>query len=685
MTLLIDGLISDEDIAELGAMEGLNFDKARSSILKSMNSINVQACPGSGKTTLIAAKLILLAKKWPYHDRGICVLSHTNVAKNEIIDRLINSKTREARNLLSYPHFIGTIQEFVGKYISHPILRSEAIHINQVDTDVCVDLIYSRLSHGTRKYIDGKNKYSNVLYDFELKYENKDFSFKIPTWPNGSATNSYKNLENVRTNLFLEGYFFYRDIFTCADMVLNECPYIKQQLQSRFPFIFIDEMQDTQEYQDIIISQFFPQKSTAIAVQIFGDPDQAIFNGIKSEKPNRSYNIRKRCEMDFVIEKSHRFDDSIAKKISKLSYNEIPLETELAQPSIQERRQIHNSTGDFQHTILLYNDKTIQKVIPAYADLVSGQFSASYKNKEVNGKKMFCVKAIGAVGKEIENEADLRIGNFWPEFHKEKSIKGFKEKTFIDLVRYCRKSQNIDWAQNYKLLFSGYLKIIRISGKMDAECRYFNNSTFRTFIEERGYWKRLQYLSYALLLDKYSLDETFWKKVQDFMRTAFELSVPSSEVDEYLKYENQPAAVDSNVNSKELKLNKLPDNKILHRKDNFHIELSTIHGVKGETHDATLILETRNNVKDIEVMIDFLTGDRPASDFPNQSLKETPKCKAANKQFLRQLYVAASRPRHLLCLAINEKHINDKQFKALQKLGWNFGPEPETEQELRHG
>lgn len=39
-------------------------------------------------------------------------------------------------------------------------------------------------------------------------------------------------------------------------------------------------------------------------------------------------------------------------------------------------------------------------------------------------------------------------------------------------------------------------------------------------------------------------------------------------------------------------------------------------------------------------------------------------------KFSRQLYVAASRPRHLLCLAIHEDRISQPQRDALINLGW---------------
>ena len=83
-------LISREDLAELQILApDLDFsDVERQAVLLEAGSRDINAAPGSGKTSILAAKLLLLARKWPFDKRGICVLSHTNVAREEIQRRL---------------------------------------------------------------------------------------------------------------------------------------------------------------------------------------------------------------------------------------------------------------------------------------------------------------------------------------------------------------------------------------------------------------------------------------------------------------------------------------------------------------------------------------------------------------------------------------------------------------------
>lgn len=138
--------ISERDINDIEQELNLSFDDARREIIQSYN--DVQACPGSGKTTMVAAKLLIIAKKWMSLHQGVCVLTHTNVAKKEIIERLQTSI--HGGKLLTSPHFIGTIQEFVNKFLAIPYLRSQGYKIAHIDDEICCARGWSILNRGTK-------------------------------------------------------------------------------------------------------------------------------------------------------------------------------------------------------------------------------------------------------------------------------------------------------------------------------------------------------------------------------------------------------------------------------------------------------------------------------------------------------------------------------------------------------
>lgn len=672
MLIPLDGLITRDDIANIALSEDLILDdEDRISVLEAMRSIDVQACPGSGKTTLIATKLILLAKTWPLQHQGICVLSHTNVAKDEIIDRLKKSKTLEAQRLLSYPHFIGTIQEFVGKYVAFPLIRSDGTRVKLVDTENCVSLIYANLQRRTRTYIDNRSQYSNVLYDFDLKLEGSTTLINVPTFPNGSDSPSYHDLKAVRERMLAEGYFFYRDIYTFAEKALIENSDVKGALQNRFPCIFLDEMQDTQKFQDEILLQLFPLEEPGLIVQRFGDPDQAIFHGIGGEEPNESFNNKSAADMHCEVHKSHRFDSVLAGKIKPLSFNEIRLETELSDDALAERLRLHSQEGSFEHTVIVFDDDTCERVIDFFAGIVSNQFSDEQK-----GSRRFFVKAVGAVGNEIDPNVDqLKIGHYWPDYDKAKAKTNFKEGSLIEAVRYCRQLPSIDWANSYKMLADCVLRLLRMADKRDGKGRYFSATSMRESLKAKGEWESFRKSIHLLLNDAHEIDHRFWDDICEILNAVFEFENIPAEATEYMAFAEEDAPIDVAEGERGQGgglIVSLPENRVRHP-DGFRIELSTIHGVKGETHDATLVLETKNHCFDLETMLPYLVGELPNDEHPNQQLPDKPNSRRAfkpNKVFMRQFYVAMSRPKHLLCLAVHSDRISLQQKEALEDGGW---------------
>ena len=109
--------ITDSEIQDLERLllpKDCHFTDDALQVIRYWNSVDVSACPGSGKTTLLLAKLKLLADRMPLNNGvGVCVLSHTNVAVNEIKKKLADY----ADKLISYPNFVGTIQSFIDKFV----------------------------------------------------------------------------------------------------------------------------------------------------------------------------------------------------------------------------------------------------------------------------------------------------------------------------------------------------------------------------------------------------------------------------------------------------------------------------------------------------------------------------------------------------------------------------------------
>ena len=163
--------ISDQDIQaveELLLPHGAHFPEDARKVIRWWHSTDVAACPGSGKTTVLLAKLKLLADKMPLENgAGICVLSHTNVAVNEIKNRLSDYADR----LLNYPNYIGTIQSFIDRFVTMPYLRN----ISGQNVQVVDGLTYCLHHRGQfRQQLPTAPISGGILRNFRLRYSGID-------------------------------------------------------------------------------------------------------------------------------------------------------------------------------------------------------------------------------------------------------------------------------------------------------------------------------------------------------------------------------------------------------------------------------------------------------------------------------------------------------------------------------
>jgi len=90
------------------------------------------------------------------------------------------------------------------------------------------------------------------------------------------------------------------------------------------------------------------------------------------------------------------------------------------------------------------------------------------------------------------------------------------------------------------------------------------------------------------------------------------------------------------------------------------LKLGSIASVKGQTHDATLVVQSvTSRVKDARTALELATGKRTRS-------KLGPKLRRA----VTNVFVGATRPRHVLCLALPAEDLTDRMRAELKNWGW---------------
>jgi hypothetical protein len=89
------------------------------------------------------------------------------------------------------------------------------------------------------------------------------------------------------------------------------------------------------------------------------------------------------------------------------------------------------------------------------------------------------------------------------------------------------------------------------------------------------------------------------------------------------------------------------------------LEFGSIHSVKGRTHLATLVLETYSKTHNMKAIL-------------NNLCNKPPKSVGVNHSRLKCQYVAMTRARALLCIAIPVEFVDEKAQKLLNEIGWNI-------------
>ena len=92
-------------------------EKQKETILEPTGKFVVRACPGSGKTYSVARRLADKISNWESKYQGIATLSFTNIAWQEIEKQVSDFGMRTP---IDYPHFLGTIDSFVNRFIFLP-------------------------------------------------------------------------------------------------------------------------------------------------------------------------------------------------------------------------------------------------------------------------------------------------------------------------------------------------------------------------------------------------------------------------------------------------------------------------------------------------------------------------------------------------------------------------------------
>lgn len=639
--------LSDDDIAsaERLLLGDNRFDlQEKVPIIKCMDkSIDVIACPGSGKTITLLGKIIALINHMPLQDgKGVCIITHTNVAINEIKNKL----GAKSDILFQYPNFIGTIQSFTDKFLAGPYIKqSYGKSIASINDGFYYQTMFSNKEYikTLRNYAYGKRKsqfgkgltwaQQNKIKDEYIKSINVRrvagkfdfFSGEVSLKLKNPETDTYKALYGLFINNLLEqGILRYSDTYLLAQMYIEQYPMIETYFAGRFQYVFMDEIQDNSWIQNDILNKIFPRDR--IIVQKFGDLNQAIYEEDKSDYTTTS----DEAVTTYEISHSMRFPQSIADFISNLRV------VESQAPLIGNGKD----TTLVPH-ILVYKQDQIDKVKDKYIELIK-QYNLQESNK--------AFKCCGWVGYK-EKEEQLSIKSYYESYQSSKDNTHKDVGLSFESLLSEDSKIGISVRVIYRAAIECISRTLNLKGIEVAE-KKSSFTTLEKYLQD-NYPEQLRLLRISIAKQakgvvSYSADsfnaigndayellcrmDTSYKK-EEFMKL-FEVQNQQSDESDYL------------LNA--------------YTKDGVTVFFDTVHGVKGETHTSTLYLETYYNKKtDIERTFKFIMNK-------DAEIKNDDERKA-----LKVAYVGMSRATDLLCVALSEDTFKryEKNLNMIERKG----------------
>lgn len=407
------------------------------SVLYKKNRITVvRACPGSGKTRLFGEILKKMATHWSARGSGIAALSFTNVAQEEI--------TKSLGEKLSYPHFVGTLDSFMFRYVVRPFghlagLSKNGPRLIPSPIDEIIENPKARIGPKPEdegsifriRFVDGsdnspniviKDKFAGSYSKVENKYSRNILNKKQEEWSrNGRITHS--------------------DCQYLSSKILNDRVYgssVSSIIVRRFPVILIDEFQDTGWFLGRALTELL--RSPSVLGLVVGDPDQAIFE-FSGARPTLFDDVEKLYgAKTYPLTRTQRCPKRISSVVSALSDSRAPT---VARDDAEEGRVImivhglervkfDSSIAEEIHKVLKEDESlaiiarkgsTVKKLVGfentegfagscRYGELVYQAVQQLFEGKSANASKIVS-RVIGdfVLGEETPCVEDLRKNN----------------------------------------------------------------------------------------------------------------------------------------------------------------------------------------------------------------------------------------------------------------------------------
>lgn len=271
----------------------------------------VSAGPGAGKTHWLVEhiKNVLHKSTRLEKTRKIACITYTNIGVETILNRL-NTTVNQVE--------VSTIHSFLYKHIVKPyaafLVDDYGLNVKYMDGhDDIVLSSYSFLKEWKERTQQQRIKEDKLIIEafnsIKWKYDDLGTLVVKPDYPRKVGIYSIKNdsYYEYKRMAWERGTVHHDDVLFFSYQLIKKHPFILKVLQSKFPYFFVDEFQDTNPIQ-VKIMELIGQKETIIG--IIGDKAQSIYS-FQGAEPSQFHSFNLDNMVDYVMEDNRRSTNQI--------------------------------------------------------------------------------------------------------------------------------------------------------------------------------------------------------------------------------------------------------------------------------------------------------------------------------------------------------------------------------------
>ncbi|RMR31660.1 UvrD-helicase domain-containing protein [Pseudomonas syringae group genomosp. 3] len=563
-------------------------------------NVYLKACPGSGKTEVIAAMVSQAILRWARFPAGLAVLTFSNSATDELSRRL----SRHLGESVTYPHCVSTFDSFLLSQIVAGVAsvvtdfpgREGDFRIRVVDNTSNLFLTSIKVSG---------QRISACRYDYDLK--SKSFVFDTGELTLDKQLNKVEktkalveDLVKTKKRLWKAGFATHSDVGMIAIKAFSNkalTDYFKR-LARRYPVIFVDECQDLSFAQLRIIKSLH---QLGMRFHFVGDLNQSIYGFRRSEPALVKQFIEELAFKSFNLTANWRSGQGVVDLCSNL----LKLDRLSGNPAIETIRpkliQYAKCPSEIVPTVLELTRPYTHVVVVARGHSTLQRFSGGRALKPLEELAVACIQFRSEDLSEVRHAMETFAA--WLAAKLETQVK--------TSAMSC--PHDVELSLTWRLFVSNCLTYLATCGSANLDLTWKS-------------WSSLTKRTIRSIPDQSFVPDELAGKLESLREVHISSPVGLGKATLQSRLVHQ------------------------HQYTGTRLQFATIHQVKGETHEATVVVSS------------LQSG-------PNQSNWKDWLADSASEA-ARFAYVASSRPSHLLIWAV--KKLKEDESKTLSGLGFEI-------------